>query len=109
MVESWLKKDPANWVAQPAQYFDKGNKTHGFGNTWKWLLKREIIRLETENQTLLQKLRPHRPSVHRLTVYKEQRKRLDKAPNLEVAYYQSKKRNAYLKKKVWNLGHPIRH
>ncbi|PTB98016.1 hypothetical protein C9994_00215 [Marivirga lumbricoides] len=99
MVRKWLDKSPNHWVPPPHVYFSPNNNKNDFQKTLKWLVKREILKIEISQQLMLQKIQnEHRlhtqgkgrhKHLSRLQLFRLQEQRLSRMndPELLNAYY----------------------
>ena len=57
MVKKWLDRSPHHWIPKPHLYFSPHNEKNGFQVTLQWLVKREILKMEVQQQLEMQRVR----------------------------------------------------
>ena len=104
MVKKWLDRSPHHWIPKPHLYFSPHNEKNGFQVTLQWLVKREILKMEVQQQLEMQRVR-HEQNQHengrgrykhlsRLQLFRihEERLRKFKNPDALNTYYLTLKR-----------------
>ena len=104
MVKKWLDRSPHHWIPKPHLYFSPHNEKNGFQVTLQWLLKREILKMEVQQQLEMQRVRYEQNQhengrgrykhLSRLQLFRIHEERLRKFKNPEAlnTYYLTLKR-----------------